>query len=63
MVATLENLDLIARLRDPDSQVETQQPAYAANARRSIKPEYLVLVAICTHLVCVDCRWRKVSRT
>lgn len=39
------------RLRDPKSEVE-QQPAYAKNPDRSIKPEYLVLVGICTHLGC-----------
>lgn len=38
-------------LRDPDSVVE-QQPTYAKNQYRSIKPEYLVLVGICTHLGC-----------
>lgn len=40
-----------ARLRDPDS-LAAQQPAYAKNKYRSIKPEYLVLVGICTHLGC-----------
>lgn len=40
-----------ALLRDPDSIV-TQQPPYAQNTFRSIKPEYLVLVGICTHLGC-----------
>ena len=40
-----------ATLRDPDSLVE-QQPTYAKNEYRSIKPEYLVLVGICTHLGC-----------
>ncbi len=39
------------RLRDPNSQVE-QQPDYAKNLYRSINPEYLVLVGICTHLGC-----------
>lgn len=39
-------------LRDPDSDME-QQPEYAKNPYRSIKPEYLVLVGICTHLGCV----------
>ncbi len=39
------------RLRDPDSTVE-QQPEYAQNKFRSIKPEFLVLVGICTHLGC-----------
>jgi len=41
----------IDSLRDPDSRVD-QQPAYARNACRSIKPEYLVLVGVCTHLGC-----------
>lgn len=41
-----------ARLRDPASAVVEQQPAYAQNGHRSIKPEYLVLVGICTHLGC-----------
>jgi ubiquinol-cytochrome c reductase iron-sulfur subunit len=39
------------QLRDPQSLVE-QQPTYAKNRHRSIKPEYLVLVGICTHLGC-----------
>lgn len=39
-------------LRDPNSKNEDQQPAYAANKYRSRKPEYLVLVGICTHLGC-----------
>ena len=39
-------------LRDPDSQVAEQQPEYARNRHRSLKPEYLVLVGICTHLGC-----------
>ena len=28
------------------------QPEYAHNAHRSIKPEYLIAVGICTHLGC-----------
>lgn len=40
-----------AQLRDPDSLVE-QQPSYAKNHYRSIRPEYLVLIGICTHLGC-----------
>ncbi len=39
-------------LRDPASTIESQQPAYAKNAVRSIKPEYSILVGICTHLGC-----------
>jgi ubiquinol-cytochrome c reductase iron-sulfur subunit len=38
-------------LRDPESEVE-QQPAYAKNDHRSINPEYLVVVGLCTHLGC-----------
>lgn len=38
-------------LADPDSAVE-MQPAYAQNSARSIKPEVLVVVGICTHLGC-----------
>ena len=43
----------ILTLRDPDSSVQSQQPAYAANQTRSIRPEYFVAVALCTHLGCV----------
>lgn len=38
-------------LRDPKS-AEPQQPDYAQNGYRSIKPEYFVAVGICTHLGC-----------
>ena len=41
-----------SRLRDPDSEELTQQPEFARNQQRSIKPEVLVLVGICTHLGC-----------
>lgn len=47
---TLSTLDPI--LRDPDSDVTDQQPEYARNQYRSLNPEYLVLVGICTHLGC-----------
>lgn len=40
------------RLRDPESQVSDQQPGYAQNDHRSIKPEWMVLVGLCTHLGC-----------
>ena len=43
---TLDN-----QLRDPKSEMD-QQPAYAKNEHRSINPELLVLVGICTHLGC-----------
>ncbi len=38
-------------LRDPESEVE-QQPEYAKNEYRSVNPEYLVVVGLCTHLGC-----------
>lgn len=39
-------------LRDPNSEVIEQQPAYVTNEYRSVKPEYLVLEGSCTHLGC-----------
>lgn len=50
-VAALPSLD--GRLRDPNSENPEQQPAYAANPTRSIRPELAVLIGICTHLGCV----------
>jgi ubiquinol-cytochrome c reductase iron-sulfur subunit len=40
------------RLKDPDSTVTDQQPEYARNGTRSVKPEVLVVVGSCTHLGC-----------
>lgn len=39
------------QLKDPQSEVP-QQPLYATNAYRSIKPEFLVALGVCTHLGC-----------
>lgn len=39
-------------LRDPASENEEQQPAFAVNEHRSMKPEYLVVEGSCTHLGC-----------
>ncbi|MDQ9172175.1 ubiquinol-cytochrome c reductase iron-sulfur subunit [Oxalobacteraceae bacterium R-40] len=39
-------------LLDPQSR-EPQQPDYAANATRSIKPQYLIVIGLCTHLGCI----------
>ncbi|GGP37026.1 MULTISPECIES: ubiquinol-cytochrome c reductase iron-sulfur subunit [Shewanella] len=50
--AVLENLkSLDGQLRDPASE-EMQQPEYATNPARSIKPEFFIAVGICTHLGC-----------
>jgi ubiquinol-cytochrome c reductase iron-sulfur subunit len=40
------------RLKDPSS-ADSEQPAYARNVQRARKPEYLVLIGICTHLGCL----------
>ncbi|MDZ7595970.1 MAG: ubiquinol-cytochrome c reductase iron-sulfur subunit [Thiobacillus sp.] len=52
---TQEMLDLLgkhdAKLTDPNSEMP-QQPEYCRNAVRSIKPQFLVAVGICTHLGC-----------
>jgi ubiquinol-cytochrome c reductase iron-sulfur subunit len=50
MLKNLSKLD--SQLRDPHSTVTSQQPAFAQNEYRSMKPEYLVLIGICTHLGC-----------
>ncbi len=50
MLATLP--DLADTLRDPGSEVAEQQPDYAVNETRSVKPEYLVVEGSCTHLGC-----------
>ena len=50
MLDVLPTLDV--RLRDPKSTNLDQQPEYAKNEFRSIKPEISVLVGLCTHLGC-----------
>jgi ubiquinol-cytochrome c reductase iron-sulfur subunit len=51
-IKSLQDPKLLALLSDPNSQ-QTQQAPYAANWHRSIKPEYGILVGICTHLGCI----------
>lgn len=52
---TPEQLALLAKDRemiaDPDSG-RSDQPEYCKNAHRSIKPEYLITIGVCTHLGC-----------
>jgi ubiquinol-cytochrome c reductase iron-sulfur subunit len=50
MIQSLGNHD--ARLADPGSE-NSRQPDYARNPARAIKPEYLVLLGVCTHLGCL----------
>lgn len=48
----LSRLDGMApELRDPESE-ESDQPEFAKNEARALKPEYLVIVGVCTHLGC-----------
>lgn len=49
MLAGLETV--VPQLADPASD-QSDQPEYAHNAYRSVKPEIVVLVGICTHLGC-----------
>ena len=44
--------DVTGFLRDPDSENPEQQPQFAVNEHRSIKPEFLVIEGSCTHLGC-----------
>jgi len=52
---TKEMLDMLPKndphLLDPKS-LQSEQPTYCKNEWRSIKPEFLVVVGICTHLGC-----------
>ena len=51
-LAALKKVD--AQLADPDSRRNPDEltPTYARNTDRSIKPELLVVVGICSHLGC-----------
>ena len=55
-LAALPKVD--ALLADPKSQRKPDEltPAYARNEGRSIKPEFLVTVGICSHLGCSPSR-------
>ena len=51
MLETLKKTE--AKVADPDShRTAYPTPDYAKNQYRSIKPEYLVVVGICSHLGC-----------
>jgi len=49
MLADIKKMDV--RVADPNSDASLQ-PEYAKNEYRSRKPEYLILIGICTHLGC-----------
>ena len=50
MLASLS--DNTGDLKDPNSEEKDQQPIYATNEYRSVKPEFLVVEGSCTHLGC-----------
>ena len=59
--AALATLAKVAgELRDPESK-ESKQPEYATNEYRSRKPEYLIIVGICTHLGCSPTYQREIT--
>jgi ubiquinol-cytochrome c reductase iron-sulfur subunit len=49
MLATLEKD--VGVLEDPESE-DSAQPEYAKNPHRSVRPAFLVLEGVCTHLGC-----------
>jgi ubiquinol-cytochrome c reductase iron-sulfur subunit len=59
---SLQSQQMISLLSDPNSEQE-QQPPYATNWHRSLKPEYGVLVGICTHLGCIPLFYPSPSAT
>lgn len=54
MTASLDSPE--GALSDPDSD-SSLQPEYCKNPRRSVKPDYFVAVALCTHLGCIPGRY------
>ncbi|MDA8389818.1 MAG: ubiquinol-cytochrome c reductase iron-sulfur subunit [Gammaproteobacteria bacterium] len=52
MLATLQETAAKGLLKDPKCEVP-QQPPYCKNEYRASKPEWLVMVRICTHLCCI----------
>ena len=59
---SMQSNQMISLLSDPNSEV-VQQPPYATNWHRSIKPELSVLVGICTHLGCIPLFYPDASAT
>ncbi len=58
----MQSEQMISLLADPNS-AQNQQPPYAANWHRSIKPEFGILVGICTHLGCIPLFYPQPSAT
>jgi ubiquinol-cytochrome c reductase iron-sulfur subunit len=58
----MQSKEMISLLSDPNSD-QLQQPPYATNWHRSLKPELGVLVGICTHLGCIPLFYPNASQT
>jgi len=61
-LTALQSSQDVSLLSDPNSE-QTQQPPYATNWHRSVKPELGVLVGICTHLGCIPLFYPSPSAT
>jgi len=59
---SMQKPQMVSLLSDPNSE-QLQQPSYADNWHRSVKPEYGVLVGICTHLGCIPLFYPNPSAT
>jgi len=59
---SMQSPQMTSLLSDPNSD-QTQQPPYASNWHRSLKPEIGVLVGICTHLGCIPLFYPSPSAT
>src|SRR5687768_6473840 len=49
MLATLKTPEITNNLRDAASE-QSIQPAYTKNDVRALRPEFLIMVGVCTHL-------------
>jgi ubiquinol-cytochrome c reductase iron-sulfur subunit len=58
----MQSNQMLSLLSDPNSD-QMQQPPYATNWHRSAKPEFGVLVGICTHLGCIPLFYPTASAT
>jgi ubiquinol-cytochrome c reductase iron-sulfur subunit len=61
-VTTLRSPDLLGELADPESD-QLQQPPYAKNRQRSVRPDFAVLVGVCTHMGCTPAFYPQPSAT
>ena len=58
----MQSSQMTSLLSDPNSE-QMQQPPYATNWHRSVKPEFGIVVGICTHLGCIPMFYPNASAT